>query len=513
MGVFGAYPDPSFIQPTQIWLDPLNFGASGNGTTDDTAAFTSLISQAAGANVGVILRKTFAVSTLTLPANIWLWPVSGGFKLLANATLTLNCVVTSVLWKWLDVSNSNTTVTGALVSQGVLPDWFGYSGTDNSAFWFAALTLCKSAKVPMYMLPKTYKVLSNLFGAGADAGSFNYPSIYGMGKNKSILDGSGISSGSVLKCRGGSGLPLSDTVYQGFQVLGNSGTNGIELAGCGGFRLRDLFFNIHGSGQLFHNEDASSFTEFNKLEDCEWGGCTTEIELRRTLGNDSFNSTGCQYGCIANLPNVANHAVVAIGSGCKPYNSPFNLHVQGNGSSATVFRNNSTSLESVRGEVTFEMGSATLTQADTNPLMGTIRWNGTGSSVERGTYIDARDMLLGPSAVVPLNARWAGTVALAAGTTTITSPLGAYERRVVLAIRNSTNYDYRFVIDLDGSSPGNFIVPNVPIPYNSNNGTGVGAPTLGVDSSGNLTITNASYSSSYLAYIEETQMGGTRLHF
>src|ERR1700704_3339558 len=97
-----------------------------------------------------------------------------------------------------------------------------------------------------------------------------------------------------------------------------------------------------------------------------------------------------------------------------------NMHVQGNGASATMFRNNSTSLESFRGEVTFEMGTATFTQADTNPLIGGVRFIGTGNSVERGTYLEARDLLINSSAVVPLGGRWAGTIGLAAGSTTIT---------------------------------------------------------------------------------------------
>lgn len=526
--VFGTAGTAGSAPPNTglVWLDPMNYGANGNGTTVDNVAMAA-VNAAAGAStqVGVILRSPYLLNAITFTPNIQFLPVGNG-KLIANAgqAVQVNSYIPPVPWQIFDISASGSSITGTFLCNGVFADWFGYSATDNYAMLFAALTQARLAGVPLMLLGKTYKFLTNLFGGGADAQRFYYPSIYGMGKQKTILDASGLSSGSALKFRGGSGKPISDTVLQGFQLLCNASVNGIENAGTIGFRMRDILYKNCASAQLFHNEDTGAFSEFNWMEDCEWDNNTVELEYKVTSGNDSFNNSGIKRGGIINCPTSASdHAVIKIGAGCKPYNTPVYTHIQGNGSTATLFRNGSTSLVHVEGTVTYEMsGGGTLYKADkvqgdfnaANAVRGTVVFNGTSASVENGNFVSAREILNDGSTVNVLGARRASTTVLASGSTTLTSLFGNTTRRVWLAVRKGAGFDWRTEFLVDGASPGQFLDPaSGSIVWYDQTGTALSpALTVTVDGSGNVVVTSTALDATYAAYMEEQQVGGTRLH-
>lgn len=159
--------------------------------------------------------------------------------------------------------------------------------------------------------------------------SFQQPSIRGLGGRQSaVLKGSG--SSPILKFVGGSGglcgAHLSDFTLSGASAIG------IEIAGAGGITATNLRFGgdaALATGVRFHNEAASTFTEFNVFRDCHFeDDCTTHIEYKRTSGNDSFHGSGFE-NCVFVQDAADSGPKILVGANCKVYNAPWSGHFFG----------------------------------------------------------------------------------------------------------------------------------------------------------------------------------------
>jgi hypothetical protein len=73
--------------PTSGFVDPADYGAAGNGTTDDTVALRSAFGYAIPRNLAVILKGTYLISDyIGLNANV----ASGALHIFCNGSVTIN---------------------------------------------------------------------------------------------------------------------------------------------------------------------------------------------------------------------------------------------------------------------------------------------------------------------------------------------------------------------------------------------------------------------------------------
>lgn len=154
--------------------------------------------------------------------------------------------------------------------------------------------------------------------------SFSQPSIEGLGGGRStrLIR---TSSGPIIKYVGGSGQ-LCKAFVSNLELGGDADCTCIEIAGAGGLTVDNVRFKTASKGVLFHNEVASTFTEFNVIRNSHFeSDVTTHVEYKRTSGTDSFHGSGFE-GCVFNQDPADLAAKVVVGENCKVYNAPWSGH-------------------------------------------------------------------------------------------------------------------------------------------------------------------------------------------
>jgi hypothetical protein len=258
-------------------------------------------------------------------------------------------------------------------------------------------------------------------------------------------------------------------------------------------------FDTNLLGVRFYNNQAGSFTEYCVAEQCEFTAmCVTDVQYVKNSGNTSFNGSGVKE-C---LSNKSGGNSIIIGAGVSPYNAPLDMQIWNNG--ATTLVNNSSAINVwFHGNLTFETLAGALTLASGNPVWFSGTISGDNQLVTGGTFTQCEAFQSEASgAPCPIGIRKANSQAGVNFLNTLSSNLPGITR--ILDVRvTGTNYDWRgtFVVVHNGSGAagyaytlGTTLVSNV---------AGWGAPTIAVDTNGNLTLTNANYSAATLTWAEK----------
>jgi Pectate lyase superfamily protein len=119
---------------TAMYINVMEFGAKGDGVTDDTTTIQTIINDANGIPVYLPKGKTFVVSTLTLPSN---------FHLHIDGTLLKKSGTTGAVLKNNDQVTGNTNITisgegtidGNKSNQTTLTDQVGLIDIDNCDYF------------------------------------------------------------------------------------------------------------------------------------------------------------------------------------------------------------------------------------------------------------------------------------------------------------------------------------------------------------------------------------------
>lgn len=185
-----------------------DFGAIGDGVTDDTAEIQAADTAAGVTGTLYIPQGTYQVNNLTLTAHI---NCDGVFSINNGQTLTINGPFEVGLYQVF--SGAGTVAFGNGVAKELLPQWWGAKGdgvTDDTAAIQKAGTAAGLTK-PLYLPGGTYSVTST-------PGNFALTLICGIrgaGPNLSIIKNVGT----------GSALHLRSTYYarySEFSILGNT---------------------------------------------------------------------------------------------------------------------------------------------------------------------------------------------------------------------------------------------------------------------------------------------------
>jgi hypothetical protein len=533
MGVFGATPNGSAISPPSAYADPGQFGAAGNGTTDDVAALNAIATQASGSQVTVLVYKPLAVSSYSPPANIAFQFVPGGYlkRLSGSITFNNNSLIAGSQ-KILDDGGNAGVITGTPKIPFSYASWFG-AKADNSTDATAALQsiarfAADAGYIRIYMDPGTYKISSTIYANGANSQSFYTPSWIGCEAYQgTLIDGSAIAgTNPLLYFRGASGRKQSGYIESiGFIGVAGS-TIALQIQGVNGFRARRCQFFAQLDAVRLANLDAGSFTEYVTLEDCGINpSVTTAAHYKVTSGDSSFHGSGLTGRSVVSASTTG--PVVQIDNGSNIYNAPFNAQIFA-GNSCSLFQNDNVTLPSsagFAGEITVEMSGGTLTLGSGARIFfaGPIRANGltnaTGANVVSGTLARVDTMAVYPDGSYSYSgANTNQLVSLTTGGNTIASLIAGTCRLMNVNI-SASNYNYRYIlaVDPDGSGGSGFV--STVATLRQFNTAGYNAPTFSVDTSGRLIITNANYpASGVTAYVTESQIsagiqGGGHMQF
>jgi len=377
--------------------------ASFNGTSNDGPALQAAITAAGSTRTTLnVIGPMLIGANLTVPSNIILsFAGSGLLRPAAGVTITINGAIAAGAWQIFDTSNSGSLINGSLRNDRAYAEWFGAiadGATDSTTALNNALALAHAASdIPVQLLAGTYVVTSTLVATGQ---SFTRPNLQGVSKKQTILSFTGIGASSVcLKIRGGSGQITGDAVSD-LTLLGNSTSILLEFNGACGARARNVLFSTGAVGVRWHNELASSFTEFCTAEGCETGtGCLLPYEYKVTSGNNSFHGSGPGGGTenVVQVGASGTTVVQADGTGCFVYNAPCHLQVFCTSSNVTIFQNNNSVAPvpiSFAGTVSIETASTrtiTLGAGAQVFFVGPVRpigvTNLTGDNVVAGTFL------------------------------------------------------------------------------------------------------------------------------
>lgn len=157
-----------------------DFGALGNGTTDDRASFSTADTSSGTTELIYVSPGTYRIaSNLTLNGHYFFAP---GAKLKpdASVTVTMNGSVIASAYQIFDLSNSNAAITGPKNCSQIFVDWFGAVGdaaTDNTKAFKSAITAAGLHGGTVYIPAGTYSINTpltfsekvKLIGAGKGA--------------------------------------------------------------------------------------------------------------------------------------------------------------------------------------------------------------------------------------------------------------------------------------------------------------------------------------------------------
>jgi hypothetical protein len=494
--------------------------AVGDGVTDDSAALASAVTVTAIAGGTLQIATPLLINAnQTVPANVQLQFIGRGIlKPASGKTITINGPINAGAWQIFDIS-AGGTISGNLRNDRVYAEWFGAvadATTDCTTAINKALALAHAASdIPVQLLAGTYVVTDTLVATGL---SFTRPNLMGVSKKKTVLNFSTAPDSIVcVKIRGGSGQITGDAISD-LTLTGNSTSILLEFNGACGSKARNVLFLTSAVGVRWHNEAASSFTEFCTLEGCEWqNACVLPMEYKVTSGNNSFHGSGPGGGA-KNVVSNNNGTVVKVdGTGCFVYNAPCNLQVFATTANTTIFQNNNSVAPipiAFSGALSIETNSSqtiTLGAGAGVYFAGAVKIIGlttsTGANVVAGTFQRVETVTVhADSSTSFTGGKLNQQVSFTTGANTVSSTLKSVSRLAHIII-TASNYDYRYILAIDrDSTGGNGFVATLGT-LRTFNTAGYGAPTFSADTNGNLVVTNASFPASGVsAYLSEAQL-------
>lgn len=338
------------------------------------------------------------------------------------------------------------------------------------------------------------------------ASSFNCFSIIGAGFLDVEFDYRGVASGSTwMTLVGGSGNLVS-AVFKGIRFTGNGAANtarAFEIQGQCGVTWDECQFYATTYATvapiLLHNKATGEFTEFCVVRNSEFKEFSPyAIEYKVTSGNDSFHGSGL-LNCVT---HSGNGNAVIIGTGSRVYNAPLTINNFASPSSS-IISNNSALPCWFYGTMNIEADGTIYTTLPNLCNPGNIYYAGIVNSLGSVNYSGLTQSLgvetSGPEFGNLFQARPAPArskyFALTSGQSI--GSVAAYGPNLTAAMVSvqffAGNYEYRYYAYAEHNGFGSAGTWTVLATGFTNNSTGWGAPTITVNSSGNIIATNASW--------------------
>lgn len=485
-------------------------GATFDGVTDDSAAFAAALTAIGSTAAALSIAGPMVVNAnTTVPANVQLiFTGRGLIKPGANKTVTINGPINAGPWQIFDVSNSGAVVTGAIKNAFCYADWFGAIAdgvTDSTVGLQAIAKLAADAGyLKVYMTAGTYKVTATVYANGANSQSFYAPTWIGVEKYQgTIIDGSSLgSSVPIFKFRGSSGR-FTGGYMENIQFLGSGSTIGTMVQGLGGYQIRRCRYDNHTTGHQWHNEDASSFTEYVTLDGCDFrANVTTPYDWKVTSGTSSFHGSGPTNRNTVNAS--ATGPVAHIGVGANIYNCPFNAQVWSTTGAITIIQNDNTVAPTPAGfvgELSLEISTSFVTTLGGNKAVyfaGPIRANGettaSGDNLVAGTLLRVETMTVHADSSYSFTGARANTkIVPSSGTNTnntllVSSQMKGATRQVNVYIKQSSNYHKRYQLYAEAFGSATAVNPTTVVTGNSVDSLTIGSPTFTGNTDGSFNI-------------------------
>lgn len=343
-------------------------------------------------------------------------------------------------------------------------------------------------------------------------------SLIGAGALGTTIRANTISqSQPMILYEGGSGS-FAGVQITGFRIIGHDVAGaragiGVKIAGKGGVRVSDCFFDSLHCGVRFSNQKAGPFTEFCVCERSFFDDqCVTAIEYVVDGGHPSFHGSGVRDCRIKTRVRA-----IYIGAEANVYNAPLDVTVFANVIGETnVIWNDSTVMAKFKGHIGVEsQHPQNITALSRGPvvLMGSIYAH--DERVSRGSLRQASDWQVFNVNDTPFDSPFylpiSSSMPLVRGASAMSSlPIGEGGSIVSLNIRGVTpgteGYSYRAVLHArrePGSSGVVTIVSSGP-----GNPFMFGAPSISLNNDGELIITNHAWPGGEIfAFATVTQTG------
>lgn len=340
--------------------------------------------------------------------------------------------------------------------------------------------------------------------------AFKQPLIIGKGYKQTTINYSNIANGlPAIKFKGGSGALVGGGVmFLGFE--GNSTSIGVEFADCCGVNAYQCHFGTNRYGVRFHNESSGGFTEYCKIEECDFDStCSTAYGYVVTSGNDSFHGSGAINSTINQSASEAN-AKVEINTGCLVYNAPLSIQTWVR-CATPVITNNGSIKSNFHGNITIETSGSGFTGILANGSSGTFisgSMQSFGENMETGTasFVE-RFQANSDGSTNMIRKQQSKSYSLNNGTTNLFYT-DSVENAIATVFIKAPNYEYIYTLlacKNPTSNGGTVTILSTPRSFNQ---AGYGGGTFSVSSSNYLTYTNSNIpSNTATAYVTWVNLG------
>lgn len=294
----------------------------------------------------------------------------------------------------------------------------------------------------------------------------------------------------AFKFQGGSGS-FAKSLIRRMWFNGNPSFPAVEVQDQSGMTFQQSYFSSCAAALALTNFATGASTERVVLDDCELEAtCAQAMVLAKTAAaSDSFNNSGLKNRCVVRAQS--GKPVFQIGAGCNAYLAPMEVMVWTQ-VPTTLIQNDSTEEALFRGFIDAEAISANpLTLGAGVGRIGLIcALGGDGEYVKRGTAevmpnFGAKYATGGMGTTTPMSR----SMALAKGANVLCRVVNPSD--IALTLKGSF-YDFRYSIRALHQGFGGPGTAKVSLDYYSDQ-MAVGAPTITVDPSGNLTVTHPSW--------------------
>ena len=222
-------------------------GAAGGYVLDSLYATLAEACTAAGTGTLAITKAWNAVPTQTLSCKLWFLTL-GKIQPASGAVVTIASTITAPAAQIFDYSASGTvSLSGAKLSSGVLPQWFGAVGngtTDDAAAVLAAIAAAPAGKCVVYFPAATYRISS--------LGTLSKVCTLDFGNSTILADTTGIWLTVPANTDSGERVIFKDAIFDQYAAV--VPTDIFKLAGQPDTLFENIsFYTVHTSHSLVWN--------------------------------------------------------------------------------------------------------------------------------------------------------------------------------------------------------------------------------------------------------------------
>lgn len=498
-----------------------DFGATGDGITDDTKAMQTAFRVAVSNNAIVLIPPGIYTCIGTLSSAHILF--CGG--MLTGSITFDDCYIIDTKQQIF----KDAVLTGYLMNDEIYPEWFGAKAIsvkkdsisqyhdavkDSSDAIQAAIDFVNVKKDGgNRVCNQTVKLGPGLYRIDKTIDNYTYgksAQIIGAGIEATILDFSELKNAECIKMGNGIGGTSNKGTIGHFRIYADRTDTLLSMNDCLGYVVDRVHFSTGEIGVLFCNDIKGSYSEQNKITNCYFDyNCIVKGQYKRVNGDTSFHGTGFK-NCFCEH-NLSKNPMIIIDSGCSPYNAEleFNVMAMGDVHTYPLIKNsgynvNMTGYLKIEGST---LAKTTLASGNEFYFSGPITLWGGGAKLGSVKRMNSFVGLSGAADIDPLPEKYQfvfdGAKTISAGAS------GGYLYAVEVF---AGNYAYRAIIvsytEYNNYFSNAYSVLNTKLITDSN---GYGSPKFSTNGNGDLTITpSSSLPTSAMLYVRKMMLGVDR---